>query len=199
MYPYRSATFTDERLLELIQNEDNRVAFEEIYHRYWQLLVDTAYRRLKSIEAAEEITQDIFVSLFLKRKSVEIKITLAGYLKTAVKYKVLNYIRTQQVQYNFETQMKNELRFEYVTPHHTLQAKELSQKIKESTAALPEKCREVFMLSRFEKLPNKAIALRLGISVSTVEKHISKAMRIMNEHFGDYKLELLITFYLLQS
>lgn len=191
MRPYQSASWTDEMLMDLIQREDNRAAFAELYERYWESLVDTAYQRLKSAEAAKEVVQDIFISLFLRRESVIIKSTFEAYLKTALKYKVFNVYRTQQVHYNYVAQMMKVNHIDPVTPQHTLEEKELNKKIRQASDKMPEKCREVFLMSRFENLSHQDISERLGISISTVKKHITKALHIVRTDLDGHELDIL--------
>lgn len=175
----------DTELLALIRIAD-RSAFEELYNRYWDVLLDTAYRRLGYIELAEEIVQDIFVSLFVRRAHIEIKSSLEGYLKNALKYKIFDVFRSMDVHSKYVNAVLRQEAPCYLTPENDLEAKELSQKIEAVTCKLPEKCREVFLLSRIENMSNKSIAEKLGISISTVEKHIGKAMTIMRRDFSNY-------------
>lgn len=186
---------SDEQLMELLCSKDE-VAFKELYNRYWDILLDSAFRRLGSIEQAEEIVQDIFVSLYLKQETLQIKTSVAGYLKNALKFKIVDVIRHQVVHEKFVAHALRPSEEYVLTPGEILQIKELKEKIDRITQKMPEKCREVFLLSRVENLSNKKIAELLGISVSTVEKHISKAMGILKGNFRGYNMELilLITF-----
>ena len=80
---------TDRELTRLLRSGDHQ-AFGELYHRYWETLLNTAYKRLDSIEEAEEILQDLFITLYVNRNSLQINTTLEGYLKTSLKHRVLN-------------------------------------------------------------------------------------------------------------
>ena len=179
----------DEELLEKIK-QDDRAAFAVLFGRYWQPLLDTAYRRLGSEQQAEELVQDIFMNLYLKRNELEITVSLKSYLYTALKYKVLNEIRGAIVRNNYKTAALAATPL-YEDISSKLEAKELEQEISKKLKLLPEKCREVFILSRENNLPHKRIAQQLGISVSTVEKHIVKALKIMRSNLKEYQLELL--------
>jgi RNA polymerase sigma-70 factor (ECF subfamily) len=78
-----------------------------------------------------------------------------------------------------------------------MDVKMLEQKIHAVIEQLPDKCREVFLLSRFDNLSHQAIAQKLNISVSTVEKHIVKALKIVRRHVDHYQVNaLLLTWYL---
>jgi RNA polymerase sigma-70 factor (family 1) len=151
-------------------------AFEELYNRYWPVLVNAAYKRLNSREKAEDIVQNIFIDLYQRRSVIELTTAISAYLKQALKFKVLNEYRSQLI----KTKYQKELFFSNVCKNdfaETLDAKELEEKITGIVNELPEKCKQVFMLSRKENLSNKDISMALNISVSTVEKHITKALR----------------------
>lgn len=177
----------DQELAGLLKS-GNQLAFKELYNRYWDSLLDTAYKRLDAIDAAEEIVQDLFVSLYLKGADLEIKSSLEGYLKNALKYKIFDVFRSRQVHSKYVGAAIHAGEDDYETPEYLLQIKELKKKIALTTQKMPDKCREVFLMSRVENLSNKAIAEKLNISVSTVEKHISKAMGILKTDFSEYHL-----------
>ncbi|MFD1628337.1 RNA polymerase sigma factor [Pseudopedobacter beijingensis] len=183
--------YTDEELTDLLRTGDE-LAYQELYNRYWDVLLDTAFKRISSIELAEEIVQDIFVNLFIRRESLTIKSSFEGYLKNALKYKVFDVFRSQTTHDKYINEVLKNVNNRSITPEEALQVKELKEKIDRTTQKMPEKCREVFILSRVENLSNKLIAERMGISVSTVEKHISKAMNIIKADFREYHLEVML-------
>src|SRR5690606_29974122 len=87
---------SDTYLLERIADDDHD-AFRVLYDRYWQDLLDSAFRRLKDADLAEDIVQDVFASLYRVRKELVISTTLSGYLHTLLKHKVLDEVRRQLV------------------------------------------------------------------------------------------------------
>lgn len=188
---------SDEELFAKMK-QDNRRAFSELYKRYWQPLLDTAYRRLNSVEQAEELVQDLFVSLYLKRKEIEITSSLKAYLNTAIKYKILNEVRSAIVRSNYEKVALAELSY-HPDASEQLNAKELQSEINRRLKLLPEKCREAFMLSREKNLSHKHIAEELGISVSTVEKHIGKALKVLRTDLREYQLDIILLITLLSD
>lgn len=183
--------YSDDELVGLLRLGDE-LAFKELYNRYWDVLLDMAFKRLGSIELAEEIVQDIFVNVFVRRESLDIKTSFEGYLKNALKYKVFDVFRSQQIHEKYITKVLEGVHSHAITPEEALQIKELSEKINQSIRKMPDKCREVFLMSRIDNLPNKLIAEKLEISVSTVEKHISKAMSILKTDFREYHLEVIL-------
>src|SRR5690606_8884838 len=85
---------SDQQLMDLFSSKDE-AAFKELYNRYWDTLLDAAFKRLGSIEQSEEIVQDIFISLYLRQETLHIKTSVVGYLKNALKFKILDVIRHQ--------------------------------------------------------------------------------------------------------
>jgi RNA polymerase sigma-70 factor (family 1) len=169
----------DNDLFQLVKQDDLK-AFEELYTRYWCTLVNAAYKRLNSKEKAEDIVQNIFVDIYRRRTSINLTISIKAYLYQALKFKVLNEFRS-------ETNSSKYIRHLFFSsPCKTdladsLEAKELEAKIKRIFNGLPKKCREVFRLSRQEELSNKEIAASLHVTISTVEKHISKALKTLGQ------------------
>lgn len=203
MSRYRSTTYSDsfvysdESLLNLVKEKDDKLAFAELYNRYWEPLLDTAFQRLKSVEAAEEVVQEVFVQLYMRRKVVHLTSSLNAYLKTALKYKIFNCYRAQQMHHKYVEAMVKETFTNHHSPHETLQGKELKEKIEAVTALMPKKCKEVFLLSRFEYLPHQTIAARLGITISTVKKHLTKALHILRSELYSHKQDLFVVYLML--
>lgn len=174
---------TDEMLWARASRGDKR-AFETLYKRHWQTLLDDAYRRLKVRQEAEEVVQDIFVSLYNRRASLEIRDNLAGYLHRSVQLAVYNKIRSYITQRNYRR--LEALRLEGVAEDvlATAEYRELNDALQHTIRRLPEKCRQVFLLSREQGLGYRQIALELNISPNTVERHINKALKVLRQEFG---------------
>ena len=176
---------TDEELFHLIQQEDSQ-AFAALYARYWSFLMDVAYRRFQSREKAEDLIQEIFMSLYLKRHQVVFTVSLQAYLSQALKYKILNEFRAEQTR----NRHKRNLFFSPICKNdfaEELEVKDTQNKLFKTIASLPEKCKKVFYLSRYENRSNKDISDCLSISVSTVEKHIGKALRIIRKDLKTFE------------
>lgn len=167
--------------------------------RYWDRLLDHAYKRLGSREEAEEVVQELFVSLYQKRDMLDIHSSVEGYLKTALKSRVLNYYRSRHIHEKYvRSVLADNHLFSSETSDRALQQKELSVQMASSIDKMPAKCREVFLLSKIESLSHRNISEKLQISISTVEKHIRKAMDILREDFGNYQFSIVLCFLLPQ-
>ncbi|NOW96044.1 RNA polymerase sigma-70 factor [Mucilaginibacter sp. SG564] len=198
MRKYQLSIFTDKKLLALLAARDDYDAFTEIYFRYWKILLDAAYQRIRSREASEEIVQEVFLSLFQNRKKIEITSSLEAWLKTSLKYKVFNNYRSQQIHLRHLNELIRQNEISPLRPDEAVALKEIRHRIEATAAKLPDKCQQVFILSRFEHLSQQEIADRLGISLSTVKKHLTKAIAAMRTEFRDDNSgTFLITFFLL--
>jgi RNA polymerase sigma-70 factor (family 1) len=176
--------YSDLELFGLIKQE-NLTAFEELYHRYWGTLTDSVYKRLQSRQKAEDLVQDLFIDIFQKRNIIEFKVSVKAYLHQAIKYKVLNEFRSDNIKNNYTKSLFFSPTSKNDFANH-LEAKDLRLKITEVMNQLPEKCKKAFLLSRMENLSNKEISSNMKISVSTVEKHIGKALKMFRDSLKDY-------------
>ncbi len=166
--------YSDEELICLL-NQGEKKAFDEIYRRYWNPMFQSAYNVVRDWDACMDIIQELFIWIWSHRSSMKVT-TLKGYLFAAVKFKVANYIRYGKIRESFFDDVRK-LGEPSVSVEESVEVKDLLVVIARFTGELPEKCREVFMLSRNEHLSNKEIAARLGISVKTVENQITVALK----------------------
>jgi RNA polymerase sigma-70 factor (ECF subfamily) len=166
-------SFTDAELIDLLKSGDE-FAFTEIYNRYWKLLFKTANNILQDFATVQDITQNIFVSLWERRNEVNIQ-TLKPYLQQATRFAVFKAIRDQQTDKEFYGRLA-EITADIITDDPLL-FKEQQELLKGIINRLPEDCREAFRLSREENLTYKQIATLLGVSEKTVEKRISKSLQ----------------------
>ncbi|MES2110560.1 MAG: RNA polymerase sigma-70 factor [Bacteroidota bacterium] len=171
---------TDQQLLALIA-QDNKEAFTTLYDRYWDKIFAVAIHRLDDIQEAEEVVQEIFLSLWARRNSLELTHGLQTYLSVAVKYKVINHLARQHRRQLQLDELAHITPANFNSTAEWLSEKELRTQLEMSIAALPEKCRIVFLLSREENKTYAEIAAELNISQKTVEAHMSKALNILRQ------------------
>jgi RNA polymerase sigma-70 factor (family 1) len=166
---------TDTKLIQFV-SEGNREAFEALYHRHWSLLYRTAWKILDDREVAKDLVQEVFISLYENagRKQIE---NVGGYLFQSIKYKCFMHIRAGNISEKHLHRMASLEASNVVEDEYN--ALELQHILEQGIAALPEKCREVFCLSRFEHHTNKYIAEQLNISTKTVEHQITKALKAL--------------------
>jgi RNA polymerase sigma-70 factor (ECF subfamily) len=166
---------TDDELVLLLK-QAQASAFEEIYNRYWDKLYNYAFKRLHLSEICEEITQDVFTRLWQKRADISISVGLSNYLYSSIKYNLVDYYRRQVLQQNYVQSSKLVSQSGNTTEDYVF-LNDLQNQINQIVEHLPQKCRNVYQLSRFEQKNNKEIAVLLNISEKTVEGHLTKALQ----------------------
>lgn len=173
--------YSDSELMCLLKKGDHR-AFDEIYERYWDVLLCSAVNVLKDRDACLDVLQEVLTWVWVNRARLEIR-CIKAYLLTAVKFQIANYIRKEKVRQRY-LDAAGELNTESFYEVDELEFKELRKMIVAFTESLPERCREVFHLSRNEHLSNKAIAEKLGITEKTVEVQITIALKKLRINMG---------------
>lgn len=189
-------TYNEEILIRLLRSGDH-AAFTEIYNRYWEILADAAFQRLRSREEAEEALQEVFLSLYVRRENIFLKSNLEAYLKTALKYKVIDFYRAQQLHVNHIEDLVRVSSLTQTSADQDLDIKELRDRVRKAADKLPGKCREVFLMSKFGQLSHQEIAERNNIAVSTVKKHLYKAMQVLRAEFHGNNFDLMLLFLFL--
>lgn len=168
---------TEAELLERIRQGDSR-AFKVIFDRYFPSLLATARYHLHDENTCENIVQDIFLNLWLRRESLNIK-DFKSYLKSAARYQVYSVIRSRKLTKNLiftDEQLENHAVHELNNGEEWFHVAALKLQINSCLQMLPKRCREIFMMSREEHLSNLEIAERLNISKRTVENQITVAL-----------------------
>jgi len=174
---------SDDKLVELIRLEDH-VAFQALYQRHWSKLYQSAYNVCRDRETCMDICQEVFIWFWEHRNSLNFVSSVQGYLIAAVKYKMISHIRKGKVKDNFVVNIKS--LSETYTIEGNIEVKELESIIRDFVNGLPDKCAEIFKMSRNEHLSNKEIAGKLGISEKTVENQITIALRKLKGALGNF-------------
>ena len=145
-----------------------------------------AQKYVKDIDTAKEIVQDAFLSLWEKRDTIDIDRQVKSYLTMIIHNKCTNYLRDNR---KFDTnilQIENLLDVPEYESTDSLVTGELKVSIESAINELPEKCREIFVMNRYENLKYQEIADKLQISVKTVETQMSKALQHMRLRLAAY-------------
>lgn len=162
----------DQKLIKQI-SDGNELAFAHFYDKHWDALFISAYKVLKDKEVCKDIVQEVFLTVWEKPNLGKVQ-NIKAYLHQTVRFKVLMALRKDKIS---EKHLETIQELVANTTEEQLDLKELSENIERSIDSLPEKCRNVFRLSRIEHLTNQEIADKLGISIRTVETHISNALK----------------------
>jgi RNA polymerase sigma-70 factor (ECF subfamily) len=147
---------------------------------------------VKDFETAKEIVQDAFISLWEKRETIDVSRPVKSYLTMVIHNKCSNYLRDNRKFDQNILNIENLLEVPEYDGADILVEQELKLKIDLSIAELPEKCREIFVLNRYENLKYQEIADKLQISVKTVETQMSKALQHMRIRLAEFMSVLLV-------
>jgi RNA polymerase sigma-70 factor (ECF subfamily) len=172
----------DNALIARIRQGDER-AFDELFRSAYAQLVGAANVVLRDPAVAEEIVQDVMLELWRRRETLVVEDSLRAYLYRATRNRALNHVRHLAVQRRGEPQ----LRGESAAPPRAdarLTAGEIQVALRDAIHDLPDRCREIFEMSRVQGLKYAEIAEILGISVKTVEAQMGKALRILRERLA---------------
>ena len=176
-----------------ILTADSSVLFEQAFKTHFKRLHAYACTIVEDEATAEEMVQNVFYKLWEKKEQIPQQQSVVGYLFRAVHNESLNYIKHSKVKagYQAHTMATNKEASHAADP---AAIKELQQKIDAALNELPEQCRTIFFLSRFEDQKYRMIADQLGISVKTVENQMGKALRILRLKLVDFLPGLLMLF-----
>lgn len=166
----------------------NKEAFKKLFSTYYPRLQKYAMQFVTDTHAADDIVQECFLKLWEKREAIAFT-SVQALLFKIVRNNCLNHLRNQVVKNkHFSTNEEYKEIWEQLyhtdflnDPDYILVYKELQQQIDNILCELPERSKEIFEISRFEGLKNKEIAERLGISIKIVERHISRAIKLLNK------------------
>jgi RNA polymerase sigma-70 factor (ECF subfamily) len=150
------------------------------------MLCSYALRFVRDPDTAEEIVQDLFYKLWEKRAELQINTSVKSYLYSAVHNRCLKFIEHRNVETKYrnyyllhESEVDNE-------PGDSASIRELQGVIEHTLDALPERCSRIFRLNRFEGLKYHEIAVKLSISVKTVEANMGKALKLLRKNLKNY-------------
>ncbi|WP_428329393.1 RNA polymerase sigma-70 factor [Mucilaginibacter sp.] len=184
---YNYDILNDKDLIALMQ-ADNEKAFTEVYNRYWDKLFAIAANKIRDLNEAEEIVQDIFVSLWKRRRELGVIDTLSSYLAISVKYRVIKILDKRNNQQKYADYSLQALTLADDSTQEWLEFEELKSRLALFVADLPQKCRLVYQLSRDSGFSQKRIAAEMGISEKTVEAHLGKAIKTLRGRLSQFLL-----------
>lgn len=158
-------------------------AFEKLFREYYDPLCRYAASLTKDMDAAEEIVQELFYTLWKERESLRVFLSLKSYLYGAVRNNALQYLEHRDVESRYQEKVASLPADDNpgATPLSDLEYKELEGKINAALATLPERRRTIFHLHRFEGKKYAEIARQLSVSVKTVEAEMTKALAILRK------------------
>ena len=180
----------DQQLLRGL-NEGSEDIFNFLFDQCYEVLLSFAMRYLLDKEESKEIVQEAFVKLWEIRKELSSDINIKSYLYTIVKNNCLNRLKHNEIVLkNKKEILWKEMQYRYEAldrvQYGDMEFEELKLLIEKAIEKLPEHCKRVFILKRFEDLKYKEIAKQLNISEKTVEYHMNKAIKLIKEDLSPY-------------
>lgn len=173
-------TELNEKYLISRLKKSDRSAFGQLFEHYYPIALSFAKSMLHNKTVAEDLIQNIFMRIWANRENFDENKRLKNYLMVAIRNEVYYHLRS-------EMKKKHEDIHPEIMDHSSidciLHAKEMEKNISETLASMPERRREIFEMSREDKLSNAEIAQRLDISTRTVEKHIENALADLRRNF----------------
>ena len=170
-------------------SHDRKNGFKQLFDTCYPRLLRFAGEYISNTDDAEDILQNVFLKLWEKWPSLPKDTNIIAYLLTMVKNHCLDYLKHQQVVNRYASNLKAEMEFNCYAiskfEPEQMDIETLERLAEKAINELPEQCRKVFELSRYDGLKYKEIADRLGISVKTVETHISNALKILRVTLKD--------------
>jgi RNA polymerase sigma-70 factor (ECF subfamily) len=171
--------------------KDDSVSFEALYNLYHKRVYAFALSLLNSTSNAEEIVQNVFLAIWVQRKSLNISSSFTSYLFSIVRYKVYDFIH-QKINYEafVKYSIEHNAEYSFVTDD-AVSFNELEKRFQQAIKQLPRRRREIFILNRIEKLSYKEISERLDISENTVDTQIRHSLDFLRLQLGDYLVVIL--------
>lgn len=173
-------------LLWSISNKDDQTAYRSLFEQYYVALCQFARRYIDDQETREDIVQDVFFTIWEKRKTISPTISARNYLVTCVRNLCLNYLRDQGYKQDYETNIQKRIPAYVENQDDIYTLQELRELLDKTLAKLPPEYRLAFEMNRFENKSIEEIAEIMGVSDRTVKRYKSRAIEILKEELKDY-------------
>jgi RNA polymerase sigma-70 factor (ECF subfamily) len=180
---------SDYELIKLMREKDDKQAFQLLYNKYWEKLYSIALLKVLDEDEASDIVQDLFVTIWIKRKELNINNNVDLYLFRSLKNRITNFYKRKYLteekinEFSINNPDKTNSDAESICSY-----KEVELIINKELENMPEKMKQVFLLSRDEQLSSKKISEMLSISDQTVRNQISKAIKRIKATLEKYRV-----------
>lgn len=182
MIKYNILDHSQSNIIVLFRDDPEK-AFKFIYDEWYEKLCLSAYKMVQSIDASKDIVQEVIMELWKKKDTIDINTSLLAYLQRSVQNRSINYIKAKANNLG-NLDALDKIEDGAYSNQVLMEAEELKERITEAIESLPDKCKIVFALSRYQEKSYQEISETLGISIKTVENHISKALKILRKNLS---------------
>ena len=183
--------FTDTELITLLHEGDNH-AFTEIYNRYWKQVLYYAAQKTGDIAVAEDIVQDVFVSLWKRKTELVISSEFKHYLIVSIKYRVLRVLSQQRTKRLAEE--SNMLNYDMLddSTQQYLDFDELQTALQELIGKLPEKTALIYRMNKEEGMSHREIAKEMGMSEKAVNANLVRTKKVLRAGLHAFLMGFLL-------
>lgn len=164
----------------------NDLSFEQLFKAHYKELHAYAHVILRDPDLAEEIVQNMFLKFWEKRDLLNVQTSIKAYLYKCIYHDSLNYLKRQKVETKYQDYAAYSMNNSHEAASSRVELNELERKLHQALNELPEHCRTIFQMSRFEELKYREIAEQLGLSIKTVENQMGKALKILRVKLADF-------------
>lgn len=187
--------FLDESILADNIKKNDEKAFKTLFDRYYKKLLDYTVTFTGDLQGAEDIVQQTFITLWTHRKKIDSKKSIKSYLYRIAHNSYIDTYRKQKYKESFFDEIKERALRDRINDDDEIIAQRIL-KLKDVIETLPDKCKEILQMNKFQGLKYKEIADLLDISVKTVESHMNTAFKKIRKAFksDDFFLFFLYKF-----
>ncbi|TSD64041.1 RNA polymerase sigma-70 factor [Inquilinus sp. KBS0705] len=185
--------YSDSTVITLLKQGSEKV-FEKVFKDHFKTLHSYAYTFLKDDELAEEVVQNVFCRIWERREQLKTDGSIKAYLYRSVHNECLNYIKHQKVKAGFQVYYAAEMEQSEDNSSKKVMANELEKHIQKAMSELPQQCRIIFQMSRFDQLKYQQIADEMGLSIKTIENQMGKALKLMRLKLAEFLTLLFVLF-----
>ncbi|ARS39350.1 hypothetical protein CA265_06675 [Sphingobacteriaceae bacterium GW460-11-11-14-LB5] len=171
-------SLTDDELVLLLK-ESNHTAFEELYNRYWKKTLSLAVHKSGDLNEAENIVQDIFVSLWNRREVLVINTSFNNYLFVSVKYRVIKFLDKLRSIRIYQENMAVSADVLDDSTQQYLDFEELRDRLEKLICALPEKTSLIYRMNKDEGMSHREIAQSLNMTEKAVNSQLVRTKKIL--------------------
>jgi len=184
---------SDDKLMQRLREGDKQ-AFIEIYEKFWYKIFLIAYQRLRKKELAQELVQNLFLKIWEKRSSLQIR-NIESYLFVSIRHAIIDHINAELLATHYNEYCSIFSAVKEETTERMVAFDEVSNALEEGLNMLPEKSQQVFRLSRLNNWPIDKIARHLALSEKTVQYHLTRSLKFLRTYLKEFTFSALLVLF----